>query len=87
LARGLGRDLAALDCIEGVALVSCIGSGLEDNPEVVARACECLHAVAVSIRELHTDTHSLAFVVSSEQRTSAVRALHDVFLARSCPPA
>ncbi|HEY8379971.1 MAG TPA: hypothetical protein VIK91_25950, partial [Nannocystis sp.] len=82
LARRLGRDLAELACVEGTALVSCIGSGLEDNPETVARACESLRAAAVSARELHTDAHTLAFVVPSHQRITAVRALHDVFLAR-----
>lgn len=81
-ARDLGRDLAGLECIEGLALVSCIGSALEESPEVITRACESLRSAAVAIREVHTDTHSLAFVVASEQRSAAVRALHDAFIAR-----
>lgn len=81
-ARGLGRDLAALECIEGLALVSCVGSGLEDNPEVVTRACECLHEAQVVVRAVHTDTHSLALVVPGEQRVRAVRTLHAAFIGR-----
>jgi aspartate kinase len=81
-ARQLGRDLAALECAEGTALVSCIGSGLEDNPDVFVRSCEGLRMVDVAIREVHTDAHSLAFVVPAAQRGTAVRALHDIFLAR-----
>lgn len=81
-ARGLGRDLTAIECVEGYALVTCVGSGLEDNPDVVTRACECLHATQVMVRAVHTDTHSLAFVVASAQRTRAVQALHSAFIRR-----
>ena len=82
LARGLAGDLAALECREDVGLVSCIGSGLEDNPELVVRACERLRAAEVAVRELHSDTHSLSFVVPGPQRVRAVQVLHDAFLAR-----
>lgn len=81
-ARELGDDLIDLECVEGFALVSCIGSGLEENPQVVARAHECLHSAAVVVREVHTDAHSLTFLVASEQRVHAVRALHSVFIGR-----
>ena len=81
-ARGLGRDLAKLECIEGLALVSCVGSALEENPEVIRRACDGLRSAMVAIHEVHTDTHNLAFVVGCEQRSAALRALHDTFIAR-----
>ena len=82
LARSLGGDLAALECREDVSLVSCIGSGLEDRPELVACACERLYAGGVAIRELHSDTHSLAFVVPALQRVRAVQILHESLVAR-----
>lgn len=83
LARRLAGDLAALECREDVALVSCIGSGLEDNPELVHRACERLHTAEVAVRELHSDTHSLAFVVPTAHRVRAVQILHAAFVARA----
>ena len=82
LARRLAGDLAALECREDVALVSCIGSGLEDNPELVVLACERLHTAEVAVRELPSDTHSLSFVVPGPQRTRAVQVLHEAFVAR-----
>lgn len=84
--RSLGRDLDGIECIEGLALVSCIGSGLEENPEAMARAYESLHAEGISVREAHTDSHSLAFLVACEQRARAVQALHATFLARRPAP-
>ncbi|MDC0671398.1 aspartate kinase [Nannocystis radixulma] len=81
-ARSLGRDLAGLECVEGLAAVSCVGAGLEENPAVVARAFESLHAADVPVREVHTDSHSLAFMVESGGRVQAVRALHATFIGR-----
>lgn len=81
-ARTLGGDLRALDCLDGSALVSAIGSGLEDRPELVQRACEVLARSGVRIREMHTDTHSLAFVVPAEDRATAVNALHEALVPR-----
>jgi aspartate kinase len=82
VARGLAGDLAALELVDGLAPVSCVGAGLEDDPELVARACDRLHAAAVAVRGLHSDSHSLAFVVPATQRVIAVRTLHDAFVAR-----
>jgi len=81
-ARALGRDLAELACVEGFALVSCVGSGFEENPAVIARAYESLRAAEVPVREVHTDSLSLAFIVESGLRAQAVRALHATFVGR-----
>ncbi|MCY1067796.1 aspartate kinase [Nannocystis sp. RBIL2] len=82
-ARSLGRDLAGIECVEGFALVSCVGSGLEENPEVMTRAYESLHALEITVLEVYTDSHSLAFLVTREQRARTVRALHATFIPRS----
>ncbi|MFY0537063.1 aspartate kinase [Nannocystis pusilla] len=85
-ARSLGRDLAGIECVEGFALVSCVGSGLEENPEVMTRAYESLHALEITVLEVYTDSHSLVFLVAREQRARAVRALHATFIPRSPEP-
>lgn len=82
LARELGAALAEVEQREGLALVSCIGNGLEDRPELLRRACECLADARVSALQMHTDACTLAFVVSEQQRVAAVRALHAEFVAR-----
>ncbi len=76
LARDLHADLLELRCRDGLALVSCIGVGLEDRPELSLRACEVLHASGVVVLQLLTDSRTLTFVVAAAQRVHAVRALH-----------
>jgi aspartate kinase len=68
--------LLELRCDDGLALVSCIGVGLEDRPDITTQACEVLRAAGVVVRQLITDARSLAFVVASGQRLLAVRQLH-----------
>ena len=85
LARRLGKDLHELRCDDGLAQVSCIGVGLEDRPEIVARACELLRCAGVEVSQLSTDTRALAFVVPGHQRVTAVRTLHAALIERAKP--
>jgi aspartate kinase len=88
LARELRPNLLELRCEDGLALVSCIGVGLEDRPDITTQACEVLRAAGVVVRQLITDARSLAFVVASGQRLLAVRQLHAALVpARAKPDA
>jgi aspartate kinase len=90
VARSLGADLHELRCDDGLALVSCIGVGLEDRPDIVARACELLRSASVAVTQVLTDTRALAFVVPGHQRLTAVRELHAALIstrAKANPPA
>lgn len=88
LARELRPNLLELRCEDGLALVSCVGVGLEDRPDITTQACEVLRAAGVVVRQLITDARSLAFVVASGQRLLAVRQLHAALVpARAKPDA
>ncbi len=80
LARHLRGDLLELRWRDGLALVSCVGVGLEDRPEVGACACEVLKAAGVEVQQMLTDARTLTFVVMATQRLLAVRALHAALL-------
>ena len=87
LARRLRGDLLELSCHDGLALVSCIGVGLEDRPDVVTQACEVLHVAGVAVRQVFTDARALAFVVARSERLTAVRELHGALVGRAKPDA
>lgn len=89
LARELRGDLLELRCDDALALVSCIGVGLEDRPDITTQACEVLRAAGVAVRRLLTDARSLGFVVAAAQRVLAVRELHATLVrpARAKPDA
>ncbi len=76
LASELRNDLLELRCDDDLALVSCVGVGLEDRPDVATQACEVLRSAGVTVRQVLTDARALAFVVSAAQRLLAVRELH-----------
>ncbi|MCA9636739.1 MAG: aspartate kinase, partial [Myxococcales bacterium] len=76
ITRGLGRSLKAAFAIEDLALVSCIGAGIEERAELPATAITALEEAGVQIRQVFTDTRALAFVVASSERLAAVQALH-----------
>jgi aspartate kinase len=80
LARHLHADLLELRWRDNLALVSCVGVGLEDRPEVGARACEVLAAAGVAVQQMLTDSRTLTFVVAASQRLLAVRELHAALL-------
>jgi aspartate kinase len=80
ITAGLGGALAAAQIEGELALVSCIGAGLEERPDVLTAAIDALTATGVAPRQLHTDTRSLAFVVHRRERLAAVRALHHRFI-------
>jgi len=83
LAAQLGPALRSAQIDGELALVSCIGAGLEERPDVIRAAIDALAEIAVSPRQLHTDTRSLAFVVHRRERVAAVRALHRRFIAQA----
>ena len=81
LARHLRADLLELRWRDGLSLVSCIGVGLEDRPEVGARACEVLASAGVEVQQMLTDARTLTFVVAATRRLLAVRELHAALLS------
>jgi len=83
LARNLHTDLLELRWRDGLSLVSCIGVGLEDRPDVGARACEVLAAAGIEVQQMLTDSRTLTFVVTAAQRLLAVRELHAALLPRA----
>jgi len=80
VARDLHADLLELRWRDGLALVSCIGVGLEDRPDIGARACEILSAAGILVQQMLTDSRTLTFVVTAAQRLLAVRELHAALL-------
>jgi len=86
VARALKRDLLELRCDDALALVSCVGVGLEDRPDITTQACEVLRAAGVAVRQLLTDARSLAFLVAGAQRVLAVRQLHTALVPRRAMP-
>jgi len=86
LARELRDHLLELRCEDGLALVSCVGVGLEDRPDIAAQACEVLRAAGIAVRQLLTEARSLAFVVASAQRLLAVRLLHAALVRTRAKP-
>jgi aspartate kinase len=80
VARRLQTDLLELRWRDGLSLVSCIGVGLEDRPDVGARACEVLAAAGIEVQQMLTDSRTLTFVVGAARRQLAVRELHAALL-------
>jgi len=80
LARHLHADLLELRWRDNLALVSCVGVGLEDRPEIGGRACEVLAVAGVDVQQMLTDSRTLTFVVAGTQRLLAVRELHAALL-------
>jgi aspartate kinase len=68
---------ARVDARRGHALVSCIGSGLEDRGAVLERALELLAEIGVAPTWVRTDANTLAFLVEADQADPATRALHE----------
>ncbi len=85
LARTLAPHLVEVSCDDDLALVSCIGVGLEDRPDILTRACQTLADAGIYPRLTITDARTLAFAVAREQRLAAVRQLHATFIARAVP--
>ncbi|MCA9715346.1 MAG: aspartate kinase, partial [Myxococcales bacterium] len=62
------------------ALVSCVGAGLEERPELIARAVETLERAGLTPRALYTDTRTLSLLVDAPRRAEAVRLLHEIMV-------
>lgn len=74
---------AQVEARRGLALVSCIGSGLEDRGAVLERALAVLGEIRIASQSVRTDANSLAFVVASNDADAATRALHAGLVARA----
>jgi aspartate kinase len=79
----LGTRMAALeiplDALEwrgGLALVSLIGTGLEERPETITRTQTLLDQAGIAILGVKTDSNSIAVLVESSSAEPATRALH-----------
>lgn len=62
------------------ALVSCVGSGLEDRGDIVERALAELSRAQVDVEAVFTDANSLAFLVAARHAEAATRRLHTALL-------
>ncbi|HFE45080.1 MAG TPA: aspartate kinase [Nannocystis exedens] len=80
IVRGLGASLNSAHVREGRAMISCIGAGVEERPEISAHAYRCLEACKIRIEAVHTETRSLAFIVARANRRAALAALHRAFI-------
>jgi aspartate kinase len=74
--------LDALAIEDRRALVSCVGAGLEDRPDILSAAATTLEAADVALLGVYSDGRALAFVVAQDDRERAVRALHDALITR-----
>jgi aspartate kinase len=80
LAKALGNELATTETIDGHALVSCIGAGLEERPELLGQALGTLGKTNITVLQIHTDSQTMAFLVPRDRCQDAVRALHACFV-------
>ncbi|MEZ4429470.1 MAG: aspartate kinase [Nannocystaceae bacterium] len=89
-ASALARRFAGFAGVAGVAraavsderaLVSCVGAGLEDRPELFREAEEALAAAGIAVEALLTDARTLSVLVDAGQRAAAAAALHARFIA------
>jgi aspartate kinase len=70
----------------GLALVSCVGTGLEERPEIVHAAIESLEKAAVEVLGVHTDANTMAVLVPAPAGTAATQALHALFVGDLISP-
>jgi len=78
--RSLGGNVESASIRDGLSLVSCVGAGIEERPEIPAHAHRALVNARIGPIGVYTDTRSLAFVVARRQRRAAVEALHRAFI-------
>lgn len=76
--RGLREDGGS-----SLALVSCVGAGLEERPALIAEALDTLASTDAPIhaREVLTDARTIAFIVDADRADEAVRSLHAALVA------
>lgn len=63
-----------------MARVTCVGTGLEDRPEVLAAALDCLRGAKIPWAEFSTDTVSLALLVEIVDADRATKLLHTTLI-------
>jgi aspartate kinase len=80
LASTLGNELGATETIDGLALASCIGAGLEERPELLGQALDTLGKAGIEAYQIHTDSQTIAFLVPRDRLQDAVGALHARFV-------
>jgi len=80
LAKTLEDALATTETLDGLALASCIGAGLEERPEVLGQALDTLGKAGIKAHQIYTDSQTIAFLVPRNRRQDAVRALHACFV-------
>lgn len=59
-----------------LAMVSCVGTGLEDRGGILGRALDLLERVSIRPQAVFTETHALGFLVPNGDRDRAQSALH-----------
>lgn len=64
---------------ESIAKVSLVGAGMKTHPGISAKMFSTLADAAVNIDLISTSPIRISCVISAEQVTTAVRALHDAF--------
>jgi aspartate kinase len=65
---------------ESLALVSCVGAGLEERADVLVQALDALEAAGLSPVGLFTDANTLAFLVPSADRPRTLETLHSALV-------
>ncbi len=81
-AREGGSDVDTIDYRGGLAMVSLIGTGLEERHESVLHSLELLEREGVPVQGLRTDAHSIALLVPGRRADAATRVLHEGVLEK-----
>jgi aspartate kinase len=71
-----GIDAAKVEIREDLGLVTCVGTGLEQDSCAFETALGALAEIGVAPQGIHTDSHSLSFSVPRSSVDTATRALH-----------
>jgi aspartate kinase len=85
LVRDRLPDHGKVDTRSDLALVSCIGCGLEDRGDLLQTALDALTAAGARVESIHVEADCVSFVVTESSAVAATRALHDA-LVRGRPP-
>ena len=75
-AGGAREIVDSIELRDDLAVISCVGAGLEERDDLVGRALEVLDDAAIPLMGLRTDGQSLALLVQRPHARAATQAIH-----------
>jgi aspartate kinase len=63
--------------------VTCVGSGLDERPELWGGVAECLGDAGIPVHAVRSDVNSVALLIAEHQGDDAARLLHDALVIQT----